>query len=237
MTANETKTCTKCGEAKPLPDGFYYEKGQPRSKCKDCHKAKVYALRDADRDAHNAKRRDYATRNPEKITQASSRYWTAHKDEINAARREDRTTNPAKYSAQRRRKWERHGPRINADRREAWPTRKERENAKRRAKRATDPRIRKAERQWRIKNRERANAAGRAYYAKHPEKWENARRAREARKAGVEHQPYTRREIFERDGGICRGCGKELVLAPHGFQIDHTSPSALVGRISRPTCS
>lgn len=52
---------------------------------------------------------------------------------------------------------------------------------------------------------------------------------RRATKRAVEHQPYTRTGIFERDQGICRMCGVLLKNEPHGFALDHIVPLCLGG--------
>jgi len=69
----------------------------------------------------------------------------------------------------------------------------------------------------------------RDYYRKNPEVYQRSRAKRNARKRGVEHQPYTRREIYDRDGGSCRDCGKSLPYGPGGFHIDHIVPLSLGG--------
>ena len=79
------------------------------------------------------------------------------------------------------------------------------------------------------KDPEGQRAARRAHYALNSERWTIYRRRREARKAAVEHQPYTREEIFDRDAGTCRGCAKLLPYEKGAFQIDHIVPISLGG--------
>lgn len=78
-------------------------------------------------------------------------------------------------------------------------------------------------------NREAIAVYARTYYAEHPEVYERARQKRKALLRGVEHSPYSRTEIFERDGGQCRGCNAELENVPNGFHIDHIVPVTLGG--------
>lgn len=78
-------------------------------------------------------------------------------------------------------------------------------------------------------NREHHLQNRRDYYEQNREKWEHWRAKRIALLRGVEHQPYTRREIYERDNGICRICGEPLPYASGGFALDHIVPIALGG--------
>ena len=94
------KTCTACGEQKPLSD-YYLEKGKPRAKCKDCHKATAYKRRDADRDAYNEWRREYTKNNPEKINAKAREYRERHGEKINARRRQLRAEDEGYAERQR----------------------------------------------------------------------------------------------------------------------------------------
>ncbi len=84
-------------------------------------------------------------------------------------------------------------------------------------------------RAWYAANPERAKASRRAYYAANPAVFEKSRAKRNALKRGVEHSPYTRTEIFDRDGGRCKGCGLVLANKPRSFHIDHIVPLTLGG--------
>jgi 5-methylcytosine-specific restriction endonuclease McrA len=131
------------------------------------------------------------------------------------------------------------------------PVCKECVTAARRAERAADPEQRDKERQRdreryandparhaAVKARARAHyAANREahlqnrhdYYEQNREKWELWRAKRKALQRSVEHRPYTRREIYDRDNGTCRICRNSLPYAPGGFAIDHIVPIALGG--------
>jgi 5-methylcytosine-specific restriction endonuclease McrA len=223
------KTCSKCGEAKPL-DAYYMEKGKPRASCKDCHKKKVYAHREADPDAFNAERRAYYNQNRERIRDYQRRYLAEHSDEINERRRLDRQQNPEKYLSVSRASWDRHKVRINAERRAFYAENRETIRARENQRYADDPRpyLEWAAR-YREENREAINERQREYYKVNPDLYAKHRRLRRARLAGVESDDYTRREIFERDEGQCRDCRKKLVYEPNGFQIDHIVPISLGG--------
>jgi 5-methylcytosine-specific restriction endonuclease McrA len=77
--------------------------------------------------------------------------------------------------------------------------------------------------------RERQLALKKIYYESNREAWTTYRAKRKAAKCSVEHQPYTRREIYDRDGGKCRLCSKKLAYGPGEFQIDHIVPISLGG--------
>lgn len=157
MTAPESKTCSKCGETKPLTE-FYVHRDCVDGRRPDC--AECCRQRTRNWQAANSERakdfyRERYAKNPEVYKQRSRARYAAKREEI----------------------------------------------------------------------RERA----RAYNLANPEVTRRAAAKRKARKAGVEHKPYTRREIYDRDGGICRGCKKELAFERHGFEIDHIVPISLGG--------
>lgn len=221
----DTRTCSKCGETKPTSD-FYLDKGQPRRNCKDCHKAAVAERRsrpdwvkptitEADRE-----------KNRERERQRRAREGA----EINAKRRAQRAANPERHRAQQKAWRDANLERAREAQRRSYAKNRERIRAKMNAKYAADPEgTREASRRWRRENPEKVRAANRNYYAANPELYEIHRRKREARKAGVEYQPYTRREIYDRDGGTCWECGKDLPFAANGFQLDHIVPISLGG--------
>lgn len=106
MSAPESKTCTSCGAAKPLSE-YYFEKGRPRSKCKDCHKAKAYEVR-ADREAFNTKRRAYYAENSDAVSAAQRVRWAERAEVLNETRRAARAQDPERFRAQQRATYERN---------------------------------------------------------------------------------------------------------------------------------
>ncbi len=128
---------------------------------------------------------------------------------------------------------ERNKDKINAARREAWANDPEFRARHKRWLEANPDKVRQnqKDRTARMSDEERAhrNAYNQTYYAANSDQWTVYRRRREALLAEVEYQPYTRQEIFERDGGKCRGCHKQLTNEPRAFQIDHIVPISLGG--------
>lgn len=88
-------------------------------------------------------------------------------------------------------------------------------------------------REWALANPEKAREYKRKYEKANPVKRADHVHKRRARLAGVETDSYTRKEIFDRDGGKCVHCGTELHLKPYGFEIDHIVPISLGGPDTR----
>lgn len=231
------KTCNRCGETKPL-DGFYFEKGRPRSNCKDCHKAGVYAKRDEDREGFREYQREWNRRNPGKHAGYEAKRRERNRDAINARNRELWP----RYRERNRRWRHENRARVRAvSRAWYWNGGRELLLPLRRSRRATNSAaLRAQERRWRAANPEKVSAMNRAYYRKNSHRWELYR----SRYEFTEREDYSRREIYDRDGGVCRGCDKQLEYGPHKFQIDHIVPKSLGGPDTRanvqlmcPTCN
>lgn len=224
------KTCTACGEQKPLSD-YYLEKGKPRAKCKDCHKATAYKKRLEDRDAFNEERREYTNNNRAKINEAAREYRERHGDRINEQRRQRRAEDPAyreRDAANAKRSRDRYPERVAARNERYYEANRDRLNAEEKARRdANIEAYRARERAYNERNREKRRAYNREYYAKYPEKFDTYRATRRQRLEAVEKEDIKRLEIFERDGGQCRLCG--ITLTPDTFELDHIVPLKLGG--------
>lgn len=255
--AEKDKTCTKCGEGKPLTEfhrAARYTDGH-RQQCKTC------------RTADKAEAWERAT---EHVCENSG-----CDQEIKACTGcGDRK--PLIAFHRNRVRTDGHNPRCKSCVRaegEAWRTANpERKSASDRAWRLANPERAAANgKAWRDANKERKAATGRAYYEKnrekilarnrawaeankekvadylknrHQEKWANdpeyrsmmyqATLKRQRLLRGARHELYVREEIFERDGWACQICG-ELIDPDTSWpnsesaSIDHIIPISLGG--------
>jgi hypothetical protein len=76
------KSCSKCGQAKPLTD-FYRSKLYPdghRAQCKECYNAQRRAGYPDVRERVRAEHKDYRQRNPEKVREALSRWYEENRE-------------------------------------------------------------------------------------------------------------------------------------------------------------
>jgi 5-methylcytosine-specific restriction endonuclease McrA len=202
LLMDKTKTCTRCEVTKDLSAFSPAKANKKDGRSSWC------------RECHATYVRERRLTNPEKA-RANTAQW--------------KRDNPEKARASELRQNERVKALRAAD---PEPFRK-----RARAKYARNPEpVKRAQRKWRESKTNRAkNAAGLAAWAEaNPEKDRDSRARttarRRARKASVESQPYTRREIYDRDGGTCRSCGALLALnAPGAFHVDHIVPYALGG--------
>lgn len=224
---DKNKACSKCGEVKPLED-FYLEKGKPRGACKPCHRAKAYEKRGTDE--ARARERAYRKANRDKRAPQTRAWRAKNKERLNAERRAARAENPEPIRAVQKAWRDANRDRALETQRESYERRKDEVQAKVRADRKANPeKYREWERTKRERHAEAIKERQRIYYENNPGVYERHRAARRARLANVEHQPYTRREIYERDGGACRGCSKALPNEKGAFQIDHIVPISLGG--------
>jgi 5-methylcytosine-specific restriction endonuclease McrA len=105
----------------------------------------------------------------------------------------------------------------------------------RRQRRASYEKRREAEiaqaKAWQQANRERDNANERAWRARNPERTRaainEAWHRRRARLASVPTDQWTRRDVWERDDGLCIYCGDDL--DPQNWHVDHVIPIARGG--------
>lgn len=97
-----TKACTKCGEVKPY-EGFHRHKGFKCGReaiCKVCSKAKTYAYRQKNPDAHKNIVAKYRAKNPE-AARASVRNWHQKNPEYEQARYKRRRQDPQQVEKMR----------------------------------------------------------------------------------------------------------------------------------------
>lgn len=78
------KTCTKCGEAKPL-DGFHKDKrkrGARKSRCKECEAERSLRYREENREKIREYKRRYREENREKVLEQKRRYREKNREKI-----------------------------------------------------------------------------------------------------------------------------------------------------------
>lgn len=238
------KTCTECGETKPLT-AYYRDRGRYRANCKDCHKKKIYARRADDPEGHAAYMAKWRETHRDSLRERQADYYTRNKDKLNANRRAAWAEDPERFRARQREYWHATRERRLELKREYYERNREFVLAQNRKWREENVEKHAAWlKRYRLANRERKRQYNKEYYRNNTERFELHRRRRAMRLAGVESEDYTRREIYDRDGGRCRDCGKELPLEPGGFQIDHIVPISLGGPDTRanvqlmcPTCN
>lgn len=185
------KACTRCGEIKPL-DSFYVKRERRDgrcSRCKSCESAVQAA------------------------SQARARYRAEH---LEQRRRDDarRRADPQKRAAERAKQREYASrPDVRAKKyaggRERYAAGGWAKVRARHAQCMADPECAAALRAyrvaWREANRDRVRHSG---------------AVRRARKKNAEiGPPFTRSQIFERDGGRCHICGKKC--NPKNWHLDH----------------
>lgn len=79
-----SKTCTKCGETKPL-DEFYRHKGKAdgvQSECKECKRERQRRYYEENRDKVLDYQRRYREENPEKVREYERRYYKRSRNTI-----------------------------------------------------------------------------------------------------------------------------------------------------------
>lgn len=189
--------------AKPTTDGLFI--------CPRCNEAKP-------RDAYYANRS-----NPNGVQAYCKPCWDTHPARLcsNAARLERQRGNPEALADKRERQ------------RKHREQNRDRYNAKNRAKYRKDiersrERTKANAQRYRDANRDLVNERARAYFHANPEVNRARAHVRRARLAGVEAVPYSRTDIFERDGWTCQLCGDPIdpaeTIRARTATIDHIVP-------------
>ncbi len=158
--------------------------------------------------------------------QAEREAQAAYQEAYRAAHREESRAYHAAYRAAHR-----------EERRAAaaayYAAHKEQGRAARRAYAAAHPEAhRKASAAYRASHPDEAREATAAWQAAHPENGREARRRRRARIAGVESEPFTLRDVIDRDGWRCGICGRNVKPGSKGRDrpsLDHIVPLAQGG--------
>lgn len=185
-----TKTCTKCGETKPL-DEYYTDKRTTdglRSQCKACHGAAAKARRLVDIERTRAREREAYRENIEK-----EREWGRR----SAARRY--RANPEKYRERSRKYREANRDKVREYGRKYYAENRD----------TVLPKNRERARAWNAANRDKVREYGKAYREARPEvAWAAYYRSR-ARRYGlpVVEEDFTKADVIARYGDACAHCG------------------------------
>lgn len=100
-----TKTCTKCGETKPLSE-FYNQKGRKFGKsprCKACAKNQNDKYYLEHREATLERQTEYAKNNPDVGRRSQKKYYATHTEEVRSRARLNDATTPEDRAERRRR--------------------------------------------------------------------------------------------------------------------------------------
>lgn len=98
----EMRTCTECGEVKPLTEFHRRSDGHGdgyNRQCKRCRITHTIEQRKANPEKTRAATRRYYVGNTEKVTAANSKWAAANRDKINASQRRIRAEHPERQRA------------------------------------------------------------------------------------------------------------------------------------------
>ena len=100
MESLPAKTCTKCGDHKPLTDYYKHTrvKDGRQSACKICRRIVNAKYLAEHREERNAHQREYREKNKEAVTAVRQKYYEKNKEAIAAQKREYQKKNPHKYT-------------------------------------------------------------------------------------------------------------------------------------------
>jgi len=86
-----TKTCTKCGEAKPATTEHYVKKSSSRdglaTECKVCKKLRDRAHYETNKEEILKRIKKYTVENPEIISERKRKYWVKNRDVLKSKRK------------------------------------------------------------------------------------------------------------------------------------------------------
>ena len=100
-----SKTCTKCGETKPLDD-FYRDKTRAGGRwpyCKECVREYTRRHYEENRDKERERNRRYREENRDKVRERKRRYYEENRDKVRESKRRYREENRDKERESNRR--------------------------------------------------------------------------------------------------------------------------------------
>lgn len=226
----ESKTCSTCGNSKPLTD-FNVRRASPDGRGYRCH-ACLRAYRkarqaDADFQVRNAAAaKAWREANPERERERKKRYYEANKEALMAQQREYREANADKVRARQAEYRRRNRERILRRKREYWRENRLRLIAQRKEwGRKNADYVRRQGRKWQKQNRDKCNLAQRRYARRHPSRIKAksvaSRRLREQAAGNCSTTQVLARVAYF--GARCYLCGGAYEA------VDHVKPIAAGG--------
>lgn len=160
------KLCRKCLEVYPATHEYFYEsKGELTSPCKHCRAEQGKEQYEANKEAYNAKSRQYYADNKERISEQNREYREKNKDRIAASQKRYYEENRELHNERTRQYYQKNRARIYAKNREYKERNKEWYREYDREYRIKNKeRIYEQKKQWVKKNRDGINASHRAFY-------------------------------------------------------------------------
>ncbi len=227
------KTCSQCGQEKPLSEFHKDARRGYKPACKVCKKAMAaaYYAENVERlraeqaqkyrenpEKYNAATAAWRQRNVEKVKAANAAYHAAH-----AEQRKQYAARWAQENMERKHAAEKAWRQANPDKAKAISA----------AYRERHPeRTRAASAAWRAANPDKHRAAVAAYQASHPEQRRAIEANRRARKqaANGTHTPEDIADLFRLQRGKCACCRASI---KRGYHVDHIEPLARGGSNDR----
>jgi len=227
------KTCRTCKQVLPTslfhrnrrsPDGLNCE-------CKTCRSIYGRAYREQNREAVLARKRDYRTKNNEKVKAGQRSHYVRNREAIREKRRRMRVEKKEQISAWRRARYLKHREAILEQCRGSRNRRLDKVRAYNRSYYLLHRKeCREQSRKYYIKNSDKVKARVATYrlanYDKARATSDRVQARRRARMTGGTFENIDRNLVFKRDGGRCHLCGKRVEKAWH---LDHIIPIALGG--------
>lgn len=211
------KTCTKCGEQKPVSE--FNKRSSNRDKlqawCKSCFKVqgiKAYAANPEKTKARVAK---YQAANPEKVKARAAKYYALNYEKVKEKSAKYRLENPERAKACVA-KWNAENP-------------EKAKAAHAKVYAANVDKIKAQVANWKSANPDKAKASAAKWKASNPEScrvYSHNRRARKRKNGGKLSSGISER-LFKLQRGKCAcGCGQSL---GDDYHLDHIMPLALGG--------
>jgi len=216
----QTKRCTKCGEAYPLTSEHWHrDKNKSdgfHSYCKmcACERRRQYSKVNADKVRES--RRKYYESNADKVRERNHRYYEANADKLRESKRQYRESNADKERKRQRKYYEANADKILERQRQYYE--------------ANAEKVLEYQRQYRETNPDKLRERQRRYYKTNPDKAKVKTHRRHARKRDLPDTMTAQdwRYALDYFNGCCAVCGRQLndLFGEHTAAMDHWIPLA-----------